>query len=74
MGRFYFSYALKNSIKSKGDPEVTNSTQLHLSPPCVEYLSKIFYECRSGKVPSKPLAIMNNDSMVDVSRTSKEDI
>lgn len=68
---FAIYLALKNSIKSKGNTEVTNSTQLHLSPPSVEYLSKIFYECRSGKVPSEPLPIMSNDSMIDLSRTPK---
>ena len=62
--------ALKNPIKSKENTEVTNSTQLHLSPPSVEYLSKIFYECRRGKIPAEPLPIIN-DSMVDVSRTPK---
>ncbi|HEY6587031.1 MAG TPA: hypothetical protein VIY98_01965 [Nitrososphaeraceae archaeon] len=50
---------------------MTYSPQLHLSPPSVEYLSKIFYECRSGKLPSEPLPIMSNDSMVDESRTPK---
>jgi phytoene dehydrogenase-like protein len=68
---FAIYIALKNPIKSKGNTEVTNSTQLHLSPPSVEYLSKIFYECRSGKIPSEPLPIMSNDSMVDLSRTPK---
>ncbi|MGB9167715.1 MAG: NAD(P)/FAD-dependent oxidoreductase [Nitrososphaeraceae archaeon] len=68
---FAIYIALKNPIKSKVNTEVTNSTQLHLSPPSVEYLSKIFYECRSGKVPSEPLPIMSNDSMVDLSRTPK---
>ncbi|HLN35832.1 MAG TPA: hypothetical protein VK250_11205 [Nitrososphaeraceae archaeon] len=66
---FAIYIALKNPIKSKENTEVTNSTQLHLSPPSVEYLSKIFYECRSGKIPAEPLPIMSNDSMADVSRT-----
>jgi phytoene dehydrogenase-like protein len=68
---FAIYIALKNPIKSKENTEVTNSTQLHLLPPSVEYLSKIFYECRSGKVPYEPLPIMSNDSMVDLSRTPK---
>jgi phytoene dehydrogenase-like protein len=68
---FAIYIALKNPMKSKENTEVTNSTQLHPSPPSVEYLSKIFYECRSGKVPYEPLPIMSNDSMVDLSRTPK---
>ncbi len=68
---FAIYIALKNPIKSKENIEATNSTQLHLSPPSVEYLSKIFYECRSGKISDEALPIMSNDSMVDVSRTPK---
>jgi len=46
--------ALKNPLKSKENTEITNSTPLHLSPPSVEYLSKIIYGCRSGKIPAEP--------------------
>ena len=68
---FAIYIALESPIKSKTNSKVTYSPQLHLSPPSVEYLSKIFYECRSGKLPSEPLPIMSNDSMVDESRTPK---
>jgi beta-carotene ketolase (CrtO type) len=69
---FAIYIALENPIKSKTHSEVVNSPQLHLSPPSVDYLSRIFYECRSGKLPSEPLPIMSNDSMVDKNRTPKE--
>jgi phytoene dehydrogenase-like protein len=68
---FAIYIALESPIKSKTNSKVIYSPQLHLSPPSVEYLSKIFYECRSGKLPSEPLPIMSNDSMVDESRTPK---
>jgi phytoene dehydrogenase-like protein len=68
---FAIYIALESPIKSKTNSKVTYSPQLHLSPPSVEYISKIFYECRSGKLPSEPLPIMSNDSMVDESRTPK---
>lgn len=41
------------------------------TPPEIEYLSKIFYECRNGKLPANPLAIMSNDSLMDPSRVPK---
>jgi phytoene dehydrogenase-like protein len=61
--------ALSGPLKYKSEQEVVaNSAQVHVSPPGLEYFSKIFYECRSGKLPSSPLPIMSNDSMMDPTR------
>jgi beta-carotene ketolase (CrtO type) len=48
--------------------EIIPSAQLHFSPQSLDYLTKIFYECRSGILPSEPLVIMSNDSVADPSR------
>jgi hypothetical protein len=32
--------------------DIIPSAQLHLSPQTLNYLAKIFYECRAGKLPS----------------------
>ncbi|HSF00626.1 MAG TPA: NAD(P)/FAD-dependent oxidoreductase [Nitrososphaeraceae archaeon] len=69
---FAMYIALNNSVKFKNDSEILSlSSQIHLSPPEIEYLSKIFYECRNGKLPANPLAIMSNDSLMDPSRVPK---
>jgi beta-carotene ketolase (CrtO type) len=61
--------ALSGPLKYKSEQEVVaKSAQVHISPPGLEYFSKIFYECRSGKLPSNPLPIMSNDSMMDPTR------
>lgn len=61
--------ALSEPLKYKSEQgEVAMSAQVHISPPGLEYYSKIFYECRSGKLPSNPLPIMSNDSMMDPTR------
>lgn len=61
--------ALNGPLKYKTEQEiVSNSAQVHISPPGLEYFSKIFYECRSGILPSNPLPIMSNDSMMDPTR------
>lgn len=61
--------ALNGPLKYKsGQEEVAKSAQVHISPPGLEYFSKIYYECRSGKLPSNPLSIMSNDSMMDPTR------
>ena len=48
--------------------EIVPSAQLHFSPQTLDYLAKIFYECRSGMLPSEPVVIMSNDSVADPSR------
>jgi phytoene dehydrogenase-like protein len=48
--------------------DIIPSAQLHLSPQTLNYLAKIFYECRAGKLPSEPLTIMSNDSVIDPNR------
>jgi beta-carotene ketolase (CrtO type) len=61
--------ALNGSLEYKSGQEIlSKSPQVHLSPPGLEYFSKIYYECRSGKPPSNPLSIMSNDSMMDSTR------
>ncbi len=52
-------------------PDIIPSAQLHFSPQSIDYLAKIFYECRAGKLPSEPLVIMSNDSVVDPIRVPK---
>ena len=61
--------ALSGPLKYRSEQEVVaKSAQVHISPPGLEYFSRIFYECRSGKLPSNPLPIMSNDSMMDPTR------
>jgi len=65
----YGIYMALNSAPSyKADKKVTKSAQLHLSPPGLEYFTKMFYNCRSGILSPDVLPIMSNDSMVDPSR------
>lgn len=61
--------ALNGPLEYKSGQEIlSKSPQVHLSPPGLEYFSKIYYECRSGKPPLNPLSIMSNDSMMDPTR------
>lgn len=66
--------ALDGRLKYNSNPLIGESSQIHISPPTLEYFSRIFYECRSGIIPSNPLSIMSNDSIVDPTRIpSSED-
>ncbi len=61
--------ALNGPLEYKSGQEIlSKSAQVHISPPGLEFFSKIYYECRSGKPPLHPLSIMSNDSMMDSTR------
>lgn len=68
---FTMYLALDNQMEYTAGSEALRSTHLHLSEPSLDYLAKVFYECRSGKLPSEPLFIVSNDSIVDPSRVPK---
>lgn len=61
--------ALDGPPKYYVENEVTKSAQLHLSENTVDQFAKTYCECRSGRLPSRPLAIMSNDSACDPTRT-----
>ena len=60
--------ALDGLVEYVAGGDIIPSAQLQLSPQTLDYFAKIFYECRSGKLPSEPLPIMSNDSVADPSR------
>lgn len=60
--------ALDSQMEYIAGSEALKSTHLHSSEPSLDYFTKIFYECRSGKLPSEPFPIISNDSTADPSR------
>jgi beta-carotene ketolase (CrtO type) len=60
--------ALDSQMEYNISSEALQSTHVHLSEPSLDYFAKIFYECRSGKLPSEPFIIASNDSIADPSR------
>ena len=64
---------MNGPFEYKSGNDTVKSAQIHISDVSLEYLSKIFYECRSGKLPTNPLPIMSNDSIVDPSRVPAND-
>ncbi len=41
---------------------------MHATTPSLEYLARIYTECRSGQLPAFPFVLMCNDSVIDPSR------
>lgn len=65
--------ALDRNLKYKTDQEkVGSSSQIHLSPPSLEYFSKAFYESRSGIIPNEPPLIQSNESIIDPTRVRSQ--
>ncbi|CAN5856224.1 hypothetical protein BH23THE1_BH23THE1_26890 [soil metagenome] len=65
--------ALNGPLEYKSGQEIlSKSAQVHISPPGLEFFSKIYYECRSGKPPLNPPSIMSNDSMMDPTKITTD--
>jgi phytoene dehydrogenase-like protein len=60
--------ALDSQMEYVAGSEALKSTYLHMSEPSLDYFARIFYECRSGRLPSEPFPIDSNDSTADPSR------
>ena len=56
----------------KAYTRIIPSTQIHLLPSTLDYSAKIFYKCTGGRLPTKPLPIMSNDSIADPSRVPRD--
>lgn len=60
--------ALDAPLEFRAGPEAGQSAYVHATPPSLEYLARIYAECRSGRLPAEPLLVMCNDSAIDPSR------
>lgn len=65
---FTIYLALDSQMEYTAGPEALKSTHLHMSEPSLDYFARIFYECRSGRLPTEPFPIVSNDSIADTSR------
>jgi len=60
--------ALDGPLTYRAGEDASRSAYVHPTPPTLEYLARIYAECRSGKLPAAPLVVMCNDSAMDPSR------
>ena len=60
--------ALDAPVIYEAGPDAQRSAYLHVSATSLEYLARIYTECRSGQLPAYPFVVMLNDSMIDPSR------
>ena len=60
--------ALDKPVNYKAGPEARQSAHVHLSEPSLDYLARVYLECRGGFLPSAPMIVSWNDSAIDPSR------
>lgn len=60
--------ALDAPVTYEAGPDALAGAYVHASAPSLEYLARIYTECRSGQLPAHPFVVMLNDSSVDPSR------
>jgi beta-carotene ketolase (CrtO type) len=60
--------ALDAPVTYAAGPDAQTGAYVHATTPSLEYLARIYAECRSGQLPAAPFVVMLNDSMIDPSR------
>jgi beta-carotene ketolase (CrtO type) len=60
--------ALDAPVTYNAGPDAQRSPYIHATDPSLEYLARIYSECRSGRLPAYPFVLMCNDSVIDPTR------
>ena len=60
--------ALDAPVTYNAGPDAQRSPYIHATDPSLEYLARIYAECRSGRLPAYPFVLMCNDSVIDPDR------
>jgi len=60
--------ALDGPVTYKAGLDAQRSPYVHATDPSLEYLARVYAECRSGVLPAYPFLLMCNDSVIDPSR------
>jgi len=61
--------ALDAPVTYEAGPDARHGAYVHATAPSLEYLARLYTECRSGQLPATPFMVMLNDSMIDPSRS-----
>ncbi len=66
---FVIYLALDGPLIYRAGADADRSAYVHPTPPTMDYLSRIYTECRGGMLPAAPLVLMCNDSAIDPNRS-----
>jgi phytoene dehydrogenase-like protein len=65
---FVIFVALDAPVHYKAGLAARHSAYVHLTEPSLDYLARIYVECRGGMLPAAPMIVSWNDSAIDPSR------
>jgi phytoene dehydrogenase-like protein len=65
---FVMFVALDGSVNYKAGPAARQSAHVHLTEPSLDFFARIYLQCRGGTLPSAPMIVSWNDSVIDPSR------
>src|SRR5262245_12743004 len=65
---FVIFVALDSPINYKAGPGARQSAHVHLTEPSLDFLARIYLQCRGGLLPAAPMIVSWNDSAIDPSR------
>src|SRR5215471_13695872 len=65
---FVMFVALKSPINYKSGSAARQSAHVHLTEPSLDFLARVYLQCRGGLLPSSPMIVSWNDSAIDPSR------
>src|SRR5499427_5204760 len=65
---FVMFVALSSAINYKAGPAARQSAHVHLTEPSLDFLARVYLQCRGGELPSAPMIVSWNDSAIDPSR------
>src|SRR5262249_42398930 len=65
---FVMFVALDSPIDYKAGPNARQSAHVHLTEPSLDFLARVYLQCRGGILPAAPMIVSWNDSAIDPSR------
>jgi beta-carotene ketolase (CrtO type) len=65
---FVMFVALDSPIIYNAGPGARRSAHVHLTEPSLDFLARVYLECRGGHLPKAPMIVSWNDSAIDPSR------
>jgi phytoene dehydrogenase-like protein len=65
---FVMFVALESPVHYKAGSAARQSAHVHLTEPSLDFLARVYLQCRGGLLPASPMIVSWNDSAIDPSR------
>ena len=65
---FVIFVALESPVNYKAGSAARQSAHVHLTEPSLDFLARVYLQCRGGLLPAAPMIVSWNDSAIDPSR------